>query len=277
MTQDVAYPETHTFASDDGPLAYHDSGEGAPLVLLHSGFVNHHAWDAQLPVLARDFRVIAPDARGHGLSANASKPFRPTDDLAALLRHLDVGPAVLAGVSMGAATAVDTALEHPDLVRALVISGAGTSEPEYSDPWTLSLNARWGEAMAAGDIEGWLDAFALAICGPHRALDDVDPDVVRRVREMAYGTVTKHTAGETDWTVPVTDTWARAAGITVPVLAINGALDAADLIGMADRLVAAVAGDGRTVTLPDTGHYPQMERPEAFDEVLLEWLASLDA
>ncbi|WP_320776302.1 alpha/beta hydrolase [Streptomyces sp. CRN 30] len=277
MTLDAAHSETHTFASHDGPLAYRDTGEGPPLVLLHSGFVDHRAWDAQIPVFARDHRVIAPDARGHGRSANASKPFRPTDDLAALLRHLDVGPAVLVGVSMGAGTAVDTALEHPDLVRALVVSGAGTHEPEYSHPWTLELNARWARAMAAGDVEGWLDAFALAVSGPHRALDDVDPDIVRKVREMAWGTISKHTAGETDWTVPVTDTWARAAGITVPVLAVNGALDAADLIGNAERLVATVAGESRTVTLPDTGHYPHMERPEAFNAVLLEWLASLDA
>ncbi|WP_229859333.1 alpha/beta fold hydrolase [Streptomyces poonensis] len=275
MTETYSHSLMHTFASDDGPLAYRDTGEGPPLVLLHSGFVDHRVWDAQIPVLARDFRVIAPDARGHGRSANASGPFRAADDLAALLRHLGTGPAVLVGVSMGAGTAVDTALEHPGLVRALAVSGAGTSEPEYTDPWTLELAAGYGRALAAGDIEGWLDLFARSITGPHRTLDDIDPDVVRRVREMARGTITKHAPGETDWTVPVTDTWARAAGITAPVLAIHGGLDAPDLIGLADRLAATVAGESRTVTMADAGHYPQMERPDVFNKLLLEWLASL--
>ena len=54
---------------------------------------------------------------------------------------------------------------------------------------------------------------------PYRTVDDVDPDVVRRVREMSRATALKHTVGETDWHVPVTDTWARAAGITAIVCA----------------------------------------------------------
>lgn len=264
------------FESDDGPLAYRDVGTGPPLVLLHGGFTDHRMWDAMVPLLAVGHRVIAADARGHGRSANATKPFRPTDDLAALLRHLDTGPAILIGMSMGAATAVDTALEHPDLVRALVVSGAGTSEPEPSDPWTLDLKARWARALTAGDIDGWVDVFASAVAGPHRTLDEVDPDVVRRVREMARGTISKHTPDEPDRTVPVTDTWARAEAITVPVLAINGALDAADLIAMADRLVRTVV-DGRTATVEGAAHYANMEQPYVFTKFLMEWLSTLPA
>ncbi|GGZ75106.1 alpha/beta fold hydrolase [Streptomyces bluensis] len=265
-----------TFPSDDGLLAYRDTGgPGAPVVLLHGGFTDHRMWDDVVPLLAVGHRVIAPDARGHGASDNASRPFRFTDDLAALLRHLDVGPAVLAGMSMGAAIAVDTALEHPGLVRALAVSGAGTSEPEYRDPWTMDFVARRQAALEAGDIEGWVDASLSAVAGPHRTLDEVDPDVVRRVREMLRGTITKHTADEPDWSVPVTDTWARAADITVPVLAVNGALDASDLIAMADRLVGIVAGDSRTTAIEDAAHYVPMERPDTFTKILLEWLGDI--
>ena len=149
-------------------------------------------WDDQIPVLAPLYRVIAPDTRGHGASANASRPFRHADDLAALLRHLDTGPAILAGVSMGAGIAVDTALEHPDLVRALIVSGAGTSEPEFTDPWTRNVLSSWASAIAAGDLEGSIDAFALFAAGPHRAIGDVAPGVVRRIREMARTTMSKH-------------------------------------------------------------------------------------
>ncbi|WP_143673523.1 alpha/beta fold hydrolase, partial [Streptomyces griseiscabiei] len=84
---------TRTFQSDDGPLAYLDTGQesgrkagpGTPLVLLHGGFTDHRMWRDLVPALvAAGHRVIAPDARGHGASANASRPFRLTDDLAAL-------------------------------------------------------------------------------------------------------------------------------------------------------------------------------------------------
>ncbi|MFJ1671292.1 alpha/beta fold hydrolase [Streptomyces bottropensis] len=265
-----------TFASDDGPLAYQDVGSGPPLVLLHGGFTDHRMWRDLVPALAAGHRVIAPDARGHGASANASGPFRFTDDLAALLRHLDTGPAILVGLSMGGGTAVDTALEHPGLVRALVVSGVGTSEPEFTDPWTKDSTARYYGALMSGDIERWLDIVGETVAGPHRAVDDVDPEIVRRVREMSRATAAKHTLGETDWHVPVTDTWARAATIAVPVLALNGALDAPDLIAMAERLTRTVAGGGRAVSIEGAAHYPNMEQPEAFTDRLLDWLSTLD-
>lgn len=157
-------------------------------------------------------------------------------------------------MSMGGGTAVDTALEHPELVRALVVSGVGTSEPEHTDPWTKDSVARYYGTLMSGDIEGWLDVVGEAVAGPHRAVDDVDPDVVRRVREMSRATAAKHTVGETDWHVPVTDTWARATTITAPTLAINGALDAPDLIAMAERLVGTVMRRG-------PGHLRRGHRP----------------
>ncbi|MER7349714.1 alpha/beta hydrolase [Streptomyces aurantiacus] len=261
-TSDVFLYET-----EDGPLAYRDTGEGAPLVLLHGGFVDHRMWNGQIAHFSRRYRVIAPDTRGHGGSANASVPFRQTDDLAALLRHLDVGPAVLVGLSMGAGIAVDTALEHPGLVRALVVSGAGTSEPVFDDPWAQAILAEWARATAAGDAAAFLAAHMLFVAGPHRALGDVDEAVVRDVRNMVEYTLSKHTGTEPPRLVPVPDTWARAAKLPVPVLAISGALDSPDPIAMAERLADA-APDGRTATVEGTAHYPNMERPETFNEIL---------
>ncbi|MEU4830055.1 alpha/beta fold hydrolase [Streptosporangium sp. NPDC023615] len=251
-----------------------DTGSGRPLVLLHGGFVDHHMWDDQIPALASRYRVIAPDARGHGRSDNATGPYRLTDDLAALLRHLDAGPAILVGVSMGAGIAVDTALEHPELVDAVVVSGAGTSEPYFTDPWTTRSLATWHAAMAAGDLEASVEGFMLFAAGPHRTLDDLDPEVVDRLRRMARGTMSKHTGGEPGMLVPVRGTWERVATIDVPVLAVNGAVDSPDHIGMAERLVATVA-DGRAVSIDGTAHYPNMERPEVFDEILGDFLRTV--
>jgi len=260
----------------DGRLAYRDAGTGDPVILLHGGFLDHRMWDEQIPVLGSRYRVVAPDARGHGASANASRPFRYADDLAALLLHLGIGPAVIAGLSMGAGIAVDTALEYPHLVRALVVSGAGTSEPEFTDPWTVKVLSDLASSIAAGDAGSLIAAFALFAAGPCRTLDDLDPGVVRRIREMARRTVAKHTAGEPDWLLPVRETWTRAARINVPVLAINGGLDAADHIAMAERLARTVA-DGNVTTIEGTAHYPNMERSGAFNQALTGFLATLPA
>ncbi|GGL04174.1 hydrolase [Sphaerisporangium melleum] len=252
-------------------LFWRDTGTGRPLVLLHGGFLDHGMWDDQIPVLAARHRVIAPDARGHGRSANATEPFRFTDDLAALLRHLDTGPATLVGVSMGAGIAVDTAIEHPELVGSVVVSGAGTSEPYFTDPWTTRAMAAWYSAMAAGDLNASIEGFLAFAAGPHRTLGDLDPDVVDRLRRMARATMSKHTRGEADLLVPVRDTWKRAAEIGVPVLAVNGTADSPDHLGMAERLVRTVS-DGRAVSIDGTAHYPNMERPEEFNKILADFL-----
>ncbi|WP_433372035.1 alpha/beta fold hydrolase [Streptosporangium sp. CA-115845] len=255
-------------------LFWLDTGTGRPLVLLHGGFVDHGMWGDQIPVFASRYRVIAPDARGHGRSANATEPFRLTDDLAALLRHLDTGPAILVGVSMGAGIAVDTALEHPELVGAVVVSGGGTNEPYFTDPWTTQAMAAWHSAMAAGDLDASVEAFTLFAAGPHRTLGDLDPEVVGRLRRMSRGTMSKHTGDEPNRLVPVRDTWDRAAKIDVPVLAINGAIDSPDHIGMAERLVRTVA-NGRAISVEGSAHYPNMERPDIFNEILEDFLRTV--
>ncbi|MFI6500253.1 alpha/beta fold hydrolase [Nonomuraea typhae] len=251
-----------------------DTGTGLPIVFLHGGFVDHEMWLDQIPVFASGHRVVAPDARGHGRSAVSAVPYRLADDVAALLRELETGPAVLVGVSMGAATAVETALEHPELVGGLVISGAGGTPPYFHDSWTLQAMAAWNAAMAAGDLEGSLEGFMAFVAGPYRSLDEVDPGVVRRVQEMGRKTMSRHSAGEPSLLRPVEDVWERAAGIAVPVLAVHGGIDSPDCIEMAERIVRSVRY-GKAVTIDGAAHYPNMERPEVFNTMVEEFLRAL--
>ncbi|MEV6617977.1 alpha/beta hydrolase [Streptomyces sp. NPDC051051] len=264
------------FASSDGELAYRDTGgTGLPVVLLHAGFLDHTMWDEHIPAFAKEFRVIAPDARGHGWSANASRPFRQTDDLAALLHHLDVGPAVLVGVSMGAVIAVGTALEHPELVRALVVSGGGTDEREFTHPWSKQIQAAQFQALAAGDIEAWHDASDAWAHGPERPRDAVRPEIYLRLRRMRERTIAKHTPGEPDHHVPVEDLGARAGRIAVPVLALNGAQDAPELRAMAE-FVARTAPRGWTTVIEDAAHFPHLDHPEEYTRFVTDFLRGLD-
>ncbi|MFF9298560.1 alpha/beta fold hydrolase [Streptomyces sp. NPDC014764] len=266
--------DLRTFPSADGDLAYRDSGSGDLVVLLHSGFLDHRIWADHVPVLAERYRVVTPDTRGHGWSANATAPFRWADDLAALLRHLDAGPAVLVGLSMGGVIATDTVLEHPGPVRAVVTAGAVTGDFRYTDAWHRELQDTINGALATGDVTTWLHALLRLVPGPRRSADDIDPDILRRVREMALHTLSKHSADEKDRLVPVTGSLERAGEIRVPLLAVNGSLEPAELHAAAGRLAAAVP-DGRTATVEGTGHYSAMERPDAFTRVLLDFLETL--
>ncbi|MFE0514292.1 alpha/beta fold hydrolase, partial [Streptomyces sp. NPDC058964] len=84
----------------------------------------------------------------------------------------------------------------------------------------------------------------------------------------------KHTPDEENHHVPMTGTWSRVPKIDVPVLTVNGALDAPDLIAEAERLARTVP-DGRSVVVEGTAHYPNMERPETYNEIVSGFLAGL--
>lgn len=155
-------------------LAGEAEGEGPVVVLLHGLTATRRYVVHGSRVLARrGYRVIAYDARGHGAS---SPPPEPTGyeyrdqvaDLAALLDGQEVERAVLAGHSMGAATATAFALAHPERVAALV-----EITPAYA-----------GEPSGAGDLAGW-DRLAAGLRsgGVDGFLAAYDPPVEERFRE----------------------------------------------------------------------------------------------
>ncbi|RFU22157.1 alpha/beta fold hydrolase [Geodermatophilus marinus] len=105
----------------------HGAG-GTPLVLLHGGLFDiDQQFGALIPGLAATRQVIAADLQGHGRTNDVDRPLRSAhlaSDVVGLLRHLGVARADVLGFSVGGATALHLAIEHPELVRRLVISSA---------------------------------------------------------------------------------------------------------------------------------------------------------
>ena len=106
---------------------YQDHGSGAPLILIHGGLSSGTQWQPLLPELADGFRVITPDSRGHGRSANPSGELcypRLADDIAALIAVLGLGRPVVGGWSDGGQVALDLGARHPAAASALIVGGA---------------------------------------------------------------------------------------------------------------------------------------------------------
>lgn len=115
-------------------LYYEIHGSGQPLVLLPGGFMTIEAMGELVPQLASTRRVIGVELQGHGHTADVERPLRfelMADDIAALLRHLDIGQADLFGFSLGGGVALQTAIRHPQLVRRLALA----STPFKRDGW----------------------------------------------------------------------------------------------------------------------------------------------
>src|SRR5699024_3500112 len=149
-------------------------------------------------------------------------------------------------------------------------SGTGTSQPQFTDPWMLQGFADWRAAEQSADAEAWIAVFQRFTAGPHRTREQVAPAVRELIDTMARDTLAEHLRLGPDGLpllpvqpTPVTETWERLGEITVPVLAVSGALDGDDHRAMGERLAASVSGPARHVEIPRAAHYPNLEAPEA--------------
>ncbi|WP_214413120.1 alpha/beta fold hydrolase [Sphaerisporangium fuscum] len=151
------------FADVDGVrLFYTDDGSSdSVLLLVHGWGSDSHEWSHHIPTLRERHRVIAADLRGHGYSTcrdTGNTPRRMADDLAELLTGLGAPPVVAVGHSMGGQVVSHLAVEHPDLVRALVTvdPGYGFAGPVASAFPAMVTALRDGDTGAvAVDIDRW--------------------------------------------------------------------------------------------------------------------------
>lgn len=113
------------FTRGDIRIRYRTVGAGVPVVLLHGFTRDLSDWRVLADSLARDYRVIAPDWRGFGLSSKPTEPARygaaMLDDVAWLMDHLGIRSAHVVGHSMGANAASGYAVRYPDQVRTLTL------------------------------------------------------------------------------------------------------------------------------------------------------------
>ena len=109
---------------------YEIHGEGEPLLLLHGGLFSLDFFGPVLPLLAESRQVIAVDLQGHGRTTLGDRPIRLTDmgdDMAVLLGRLGYAQVDALGYSFGGGVAFRLAVQHPELVRRLVLVSAGFS------------------------------------------------------------------------------------------------------------------------------------------------------
>lgn len=112
----------------DLAIHYETAGSGSPLVLIHGLGSSARDWAFQVSFLAPHFKVIAFDVRGHGRSGKPPGPYSVSGfaaDAAALIEGLALGPAHVAGISMGGMIAFQLGLDRPELVRSLAVINSG--------------------------------------------------------------------------------------------------------------------------------------------------------
>lgn len=140
-------------------IAYQRAGEGPPLLLLHGAAEDGRIWTPQLAGLADDLTVIAWDEPGAGRSSDLPEDFGLegfADAVAALLDHLDLGPAHLAGLSWGGTVALEVCRRHPRLVRTLLL---------------IDTYAGWKGSLPAVEVQARVDGARRMLAVPEHEFD----------------------------------------------------------------------------------------------------------
>ncbi|MGH3640934.1 MAG: alpha/beta fold hydrolase [Mycobacterium sp.] len=272
--------ERKTVVVDGLVTGYLEAGEGDPVVLLHGGEFGASAelgWEHTIGALATHHRVLAPDMLGYGDSA---KVLDFVDGRGMRIRHvarfcdvLEVGAAHFVGNSMGAINLlVDATSEAPVLpVRTLtLICGGGEIQRNEHADALYDYDA---------SVEGMRRIVTALFFDQAYAADE---QYVRRRHESstapgAWEAIAAARFRRPGATPPASPPTARAYDrITVPTLVVEGAGDkllprgwAADIAGRIEHARSAVV-DG-------AGHCPQLERPDALNALLLEFLEGSSA
>jgi len=246
---------------DSVRVFYEDSGGDGPAILLSPGFgASTGMWDGQVEVFADRYRLIRWDMRGHGRTECPDdlrhySQDHTADDMCALLDHLEIEKAVIAGHSLGGFMSLAFNVAHPDRVRALILQGCG---PGYrSDKARETWNER-AEARAQSLDDGGLNALGGA------------SEVGASVQGSATGLAMAARGILSQVDARVIDS---LPGISVPVLIIVGDGDTYYLQGsdyMATRIPVAV-----NILVADAGHGVNIDQPEVVNRAFAEFLGGL--
>jgi len=240
-------------AEINGVALYYEvygEGQGAPVILLHSGLGNGDYFVNQIPPLAEQHEVVVMDSRGHGRSSFDDTPISyelMASDVLALMDHLGIDKASIVGWSDGGIIGLELAIHHSERLNKVVAYGANF------DPTGVRLdineNAYWNAFVER-------DAQDYQTLSPHPERWEEFLDNISHM-----------------WATEPNYTEEQLRSITTPFLILDGAKEEAIDLNQT-KLMALLIPGAELVIMPDTGHFAAFEQPEEFARIVLDYLRS---
>ncbi len=247
------------------------TGRGRNVLLLHAGVADSRMWNDQMANLA-GFRLIRHDMRGYGRSELGSEPFTNHRDALTVLDHFDAERAVIVGCSAGANAALQLAKASPERVEGLVLVGGDA--PGF-DPGIQYQSPQWPdavEAFEAGDLQRVAQLEAeIWLAGVGRSCTEMDPRLVELFIEMDLIALRNETTREE---LEASEPLVGLPTVDLPVLVVVGDRDLPQLVAAAEHLADKLSNRPAAI-VADSAHLPPMDRPEAFNRLLSEFLAAI--
>jgi pimeloyl-ACP methyl ester carboxylesterase len=254
-------------------MAYTDTGQGPPLLFIHGYPLNRKLWQPQVEGLADTARILAPDLRGHGDSQAVPGPYSMelfADDLNAFLDALAITkPVIVCGLSMGGYVAFAFFRKYAARMAGLILTATRASADSIE-----ARNARDQAAELARQkgISAIVEAMLPRLMSPKTY--ERQPELVARLREIMEHNSLEGIVGDLMGMKARPDSTPSLAQITIPTLILHGADDPIVPPGEARAMQAAIPG-ARLEMIPDAGHLPNLENPNAFNQAVRQFIKNL--
>jgi 3-oxoadipate enol-lactonase len=263
-------------ASNGVHLYYESHGHGFPLVLAYGLGGNTGMWAGQIEAFSRQNRLMLWDPRGHGPSESPPQPDpyglqTSAEDLRGLLDHLGIARAYIGGQSMGGGIAARFAVTYPERVAALLIIDSASAS---GLPMSAAMRAMREKTIELAETQGMAAVADYVIsANPNlRTQAEASPAARQRLRQMFLDLNPTGYAHTIRAMLTETFPTAQLASLTMPTLVLVGdedpALDAA-------RWTHQQISSSQLVILPQAGHLSNLDRPEAFNTSVLDFLRQI--
>ncbi|HXB54153.1 MAG TPA: alpha/beta hydrolase [Vicinamibacteria bacterium] len=241
-------------------------GAGAGIVLLHAGAMDSRMWGPQMAPLAAERTVVRYDLRGYGASGRPTGPYSDAEDLLALLDALGLEQPTLVGLSLGGRVALDFCLLHPGRVGQLVLASSGPSGLVPSESLRQAGRALF-EAFKLGPEAAVEEYLAL----PMLARAVARPQLRESLRSWIADNIQSLTTAAWVRTLepPAIE---RLETVSPPTLVLYGDQDVPEIREIAE-LMAHRIPRARLLVLEGSGHMLNLEKPEEFNRMVLEFLS----
>ena len=251
--------------------SFADEGAGQTILFVHGFPLSRAIWQPQIKALAKNYRVIAPDLRGHGeSSASAGVYVMATfaEDLQALIAERKCGPVVLVGHSMGGYLSFAFYRKFPQSVRALVLfCTRATADSEEGKIVRENLAQRAERESPVAVAEQMLPKMLAASAAAR-------PDLVEQVRQIMLSTSLNGLTGSLRGMAARPSSLELLPKINVPTLVVAGEHDAIIPAAESAALAAAIP-HAELAVIPGAGHLASLENPDAVIATLRAFLAKI--
>lgn len=253
-------------------MAYTDEGKGPVLLFVHGFPLNGASWSQQSDAFKATNRVVVPDLPGFGGSeplAGSATMARYAEGLFTLCQHLETGPIVMVGHSMGGYIALAFARAYPLFLRGLVLvsTKAGADEPGV---------AAGRREMAAKVQGGGIEAVAKGLAPKMLSATPSNQAMVLAVHNIIWTSRPQGVVSALLGMADRPDQRGHLDELRIPTLVVTGAGDALIPPSESSDLALGIPGAVLAV-IPEAGHLVAYEQPPAFNEALKAWLEALPA